>query len=90
MRLIYNYLGCGRVKDRKSINCFDFLARTQADVFNVVIPFFQKYRLHTVKYLDYVDFCKGANIIKSDIYRTETGVAALRTLKNGMNTGRIF
>lgn len=64
LRLISTYLGCGRVKIRKTEQGLDFLATTQADVFDTIIPFFNKYNLKTVKLLNFLDFCKGLILLK--------------------------
>lgn len=35
------------------------------DVLDVIIPFFYKYPIHGIKRLDYLGFCKVANLIKN-------------------------
>ena len=84
------YLGCGTVQG--------FSTRPTGAVFTVnslkyiaekVIPFFQNYPLQGIKGLDYQCFCEVAKIMKDKGHLTDEGVRRIKSLKSGMNTGRI-
>jgi hypothetical protein len=53
-----------------------------------LIPFFDQYPLHGAKRLDYLDFCKVANLMEGKLHLTEEGLDQIRKIKDGMNTGR--
>ena len=53
-----------------------------------IIPFFQKYPLHSVKALDFKDFCQVADIMMDKKHVTKEGLEQIRKIKAGMNTGR--
>ena len=53
IKSLIEYLGCGTVhKDR---NTFNFLVSKFSDIDHKIIPFFSKYPIHGVKFLDYLD-----------------------------------
>lgn len=54
-----------------------------------IVPFFVKYPIAGIKYLDFQDFCKVANIMKEKGHLTIEGRDAILKIKEGMNTGRI-
>lgn len=54
-----------------------------------MIPFFFKYPIAGIKYLDFQDFCKVANIMKEKGHLTIEGSDAILKIKEGMNTGRV-
>jgi len=55
---------------------------------NIIIPFFVKYPLVGAKRQDYLDFCKVAELMKNKAHLTPEGLAQIREIKAGMNTGR--
>jgi hypothetical protein len=55
-----------------------------------VIPFFQRVPLHGLKYKNFTDFCKVADIMKEKGHLTEEGLDQIRLIKAGMNTGRVL
>jgi hypothetical protein len=59
----------------------------QDDIFNIIIPHFDKYPLLTSKNLDLLDFKKAAFLLKnkSDLYENE-----ILSIKNNMNNKRSY
>ena len=55
-----------------------------------VIPFFSKYKIQGVKYLDYLDFVKVAELMKNKAHTTAEGVDIIWKIKANMNKGRKF
>lgn len=58
------------------------------DIFNTIIPFFEKYTIKGVRSLDFQDFVKIANIIKSKEHLTTKGYNDIIEIKNLMNKNR--
>lgn len=80
------YLDCGKIY--KKGEAFDFRVTKFSDNYSKIIPFFKKYPLHGVKYKDFDDFCRVAEIIKKKEHLTEKGLDQIREIKAEMNTGR--
>ena len=53
IKSLIEYLGCGTV--HKYRNTFNFLVSKFSDIDHKIIPFFSKYPIHGVKFLDYLD-----------------------------------
>jgi len=88
MQCLIKYLGCGSIyKDREA---FEYRVQTISDIENKIIPFFQKYKILGVKYKDFEDWCKVAEIMKEGKHLTLEGLEDIRKIKAGMNSGRKF
>ena len=61
-----------------------------SDVFDIVIPFFQKYPIYGAKHQDFLDFQKGVYIVKNKGHLTEEGLNEIKNLTYGMNSFRKF
>lgn len=68
---------------------FELVFTKFTEIENKIIPFFVKYPLGRIKFLDFQDFCKVANIMKEKGHLTIEGADAIIKIKEGMNTGRI-
>jgi hypothetical protein len=80
--------GCGILyKNRET---FELVFTNFTEIEEKIVPFFVKYPIAGIKYLDFQDFCKVANIIKEKGHLTIEGRGAILKIKEGMNTGRIF
>ena len=51
--------------------------------------FFAKYPIHGVKFLDYLDWCKAAKLIRNKNHLTKDGFYQILKIKEGMNAGRL-
>lgn len=60
--LLVSYFNCGTVY--VSRNVVDFYVSSFNDIINIIIPFFDKHPIQGVKYLDYLDFCKVAELMQ--------------------------
>ena len=58
------------------------------DIVNIIIPFFEKYGIVGIKSLDFIDFKKAADIIKSKEHLSLEGFNEILKLKSGMNRNR--
>jgi hypothetical protein len=88
MRSFVDYLDCGNVFVKSNNTAVDFKITKFLDLYDKVIPFFQKYPLIGVKSKDFVDFCKVSELIKNKDHLTAEGLDQIRQIKAGMNTGR--
>jgi hypothetical protein len=53
-----------------------------------VIPLFDKSPILGIKQLDFLDWCKVANLMSSGQHLTSEGLELIRSIKNGMNNNR--
>ena len=63
MELIIKYLGSGRLEKDSRKPLVTLVIGNNSDLTKNIIPFFNKYPIYGVKYLDYLDWCKIANLI---------------------------
>lgn len=74
MKSIIKFLDCGQVKPRPAESCVDFIVTKFSDIDGKIIPFFDKYPLTGNKKLDYLDFCKAAELMKNKTHLTPEGL----------------
>ena len=86
MRSLVNYLDCGKIY--VSVGSVDFIVTKFSDITNKLVPFFEKYPIQGIKYLNYLDFLKVWQLMKIDFHLTDEGVKRIRKIKAGMNLGR--
>jgi len=65
-----------------------FVVNSELDLFQVIIPFFDKYPLFTTKSLDYQIWRKLLYIKKNNIHKTHEGFEQIISLKSEINRGR--
>ena len=86
-----DYLGCGMIeKISTRPDGVTFVVSKFSDIFYKIIPFFQSYPLQGIKSMDYNDFCKIAKIMKDKFHLTPEGIKKIKSLKSGINRGRIL
>nr|ATI20345.1 LAGLIDADG endonuclease [Juglanconis sp.] len=79
------YLGCGKIEIPSTRSRLrrsqppqvapgseqvKFVVYKFSDIFEKIIPFFQRHNLQGIKYMDYKDFCQVANIVKDKSHLT--------------------
>jgi hypothetical protein len=83
------YLDCGKYSDRSDkIKVGDFAVYKYSDIVEKIIPFFEKYPILGVKNLNFLDFCKIAELMRSGAHKTQEGLDEIREIKAGMNMNR--
>jgi len=83
--MIFN---CGRYTLRKNKLAGDFEVSKFSDVQLKIVPFFDQYSIQGVKSLDFADFKRASDIMKSGGHLTPEGLEQIRSIKEGINTGR--
>lgn len=88
MTNIINYLSCGRLVEYD--NMADIHVESSKDNLKFIIPFFIENNILGVKALDFSDWVKIANILKSKGFVLNKSEAQeIIRIKNGMNKGRV-
>ena len=91
MKNLINIWNCGNVVIRDSKHSIvDFKINKFTVIRNEIIPFFQKYPIQGVKRLDYLDWCKVAELMQNKVHLTKEGIDEIKKIKSIMNTGRKF
>ena len=85
---LINYFDCGIVKIRPTGYACDFYVLKLSDILSKIVPFLYKYPLIGAKRLDFMDFCKVANLMNEKAHLKQEGILEIQKIKAGMNTGR--
>ena len=86
-----DYLGCGKIERASARpDGVNFVINKFSDMKEKVIPFFHSYPLQGIKSMDFQDFVKVANIMEYKGHLTLEGLKKIKSLKSGMNIGRIY
>ena len=88
MGSLINYLNCGNIIRRNNEDALDFKVTRFSDINDNIIQFFLKNPIKGVKYQDFLDFCKVAELMKNKVHLTEEGLKEIRLIKEGTNRGR--
>jgi len=59
------------------------------DNYYKMIPLFNKHKIIGIKLLNYLDFCKVAELINKKDHLTKEGLENIRKIKSNMNINRI-
>jgi hypothetical protein len=85
-----NYIGCGRYYFASGRNEVYFITTTFSDVYEKIIPLFNKYPMLGSKQQNYLDFVKVAELIRSKDHLTKEGLAKIKVIKSNMNNNRSY
>jgi hypothetical protein len=88
MKSIVEFLACGKVRKRSNQPCVDIQVIKFSEIYEKIIPLFEKYPLVGSKNLNYLDFYKAAELIKNKAHLTSDGLEEILRIKSGMNKGR--
>jgi hypothetical protein len=88
--MIKEYFNCGTIGKIDAKDCLDYTVADQSSLFNIILPFFNKYPLRGTKYSDYLDWLEGLEIIKNKGHLTVEGLCKIKSIKSKSNTGRSF
>src|SRR6185437_421909 len=91
MESLVSYLGCGRIKKVSTRpNEVNFVVTKFSDILGKIIPFFKTFTILGVKFKDFEDFCRVAELMQNKEHLTDEGLDQIREIKAGMNRGREF
>lgn len=86
---IKEYFNCGYIKANHAKNNKDttyvYVVRDRDDLINIIIPFFQKYCLYSIKQESFNIFAKIVHLIKDGKHRTKQGLKQIIKLAYQMN-----
>jgi LAGLIDADG endonuclease len=88
MELLIQYLGACQIYKYSTNQAVSLTIHKFSDLIILIIPFFEQNPLYGVKVLDYLDFCKVANLMKDVKHLTIEGLNLISTIKANMNRGR--
>ena len=88
MKMLISTLGCGRIELNLKQSAVYFVVTNFQDIYEKIIPLFDKYPIKGVKALDYSDFKKIANLVQNKEHLTEEGLFKIQSIKLNMNLFR--
>ena len=92
LNLIIKYLNCGTIQRKgnstKDFSMIDFNVSKFEHINMIIIPFFKKYQISSIKRLDFEDFCKVAEIMFKNEHKTLEGINKIIQIKANMNSNR--
>ena len=83
---LIKYLNCGNIYNYK--NHIEFQVGKFSDIYEKIIPFFNQYNIIGIKYNDFIDWCKVAEIINEKQHLTDSGKNNILIIKQRINKGR--
>ncbi len=90
LRKFMDYFNCGNIeKVSTRPDEVKFIVYKFSDIRDKIIPFFQNYPLHGIKSKDFKDFCEIAKLMENKLHLTIDGIKKIKSLKSGMNRGRM-
>jgi LAGLIDADG endonuclease len=90
MELLIKYLGAGRLEKDSRIRkpSLNLVIGNLSDLTHKIIPFFNQYPILGIKNLDFLDWCKIANLITLGSHLKKEGLEEIRQIEIRMNRGR--
>ena len=86
LKSLVDFFGCGQTYSYKDYT--EFRCQSFKDNYEKILPFFDKYPIIGVKYKDFEDWAKVAEMIQTKVHLTNEGFDQIRRVKRGMNKGR--
>ena len=69
MKILIVYFDCGNIYKRGEV--MNFIVTKFYDITNKIIPFFKKHPIHVVKFENFADLCKVAELMKEKKHFTK-------------------
>jgi len=86
LHALKKFFGCGVVRVNHD-DRYELRIRKLDTLMNKVVPFFEKYDLHTKKKIDFIKFKKILNLMKKKAHLSKDGIKEIINLAKDMNTG---
>jgi hypothetical protein len=74
MKSLIVYFGCGNIYTSNDA-AFVYQVSKFSDIYDKIIPFFNKQIIKGVKLMDYIDSCQVAELMKNKAHTTQNGLA---------------
>jgi hypothetical protein len=74
MELLIKYLGAGRLEKDSRNPIVHLVIGNFSNLTEIIIPFFNQYPILGFKHLDYLDWCKIANLMTLGYYLKKEGL----------------
>lgn len=74
MEHLIKYLGSGKLEKDLKTSVINLIIYKISDITNIIIPFLKKNPILGVKYLDYLDWCKVAELMNEGAHLTLEGL----------------
>lgn len=81
------YFGCGNIY-KSNDAAFVYQVSKFSDIYDKIIPFFNKHQIQGVKLMDYLDWCQVAELMKNKAHTTQKGLENINQIKAKINKGR--
>lgn len=85
---LVNFFECGSITIGSKTPIVHYVVTKFSDITTKIIPFFNKYPIQGIKSLDYLNFGKAAEIIKSNNHLASSGLEQIKEIKSLMNRGK--
>ena len=87
IQILYNiktHFGIGHVKAQKT-NIYEYRVNDFTQMIEIILPFFNKYALHTTKKFDFLRVLYVSKLMKRKEHLTIEGLAKIRKIRKKMN-----
>ena len=88
MEMLISTLGCGRIELMLKQSAVYFVVVNFKDLFEKIVPLFNKYPIKGVKALDFAEFKKVVGLMHNKEHLTEQGLSKIQSIKLNMNSFR--
>lgn len=88
MQIFIQYFGCGAYYQYSNISTGQFVVSNLSDLNQIILPFFDNYRIVGEKVKDFEDFKKVFSLVSNKAHLTLEGMDQIIKIKSGMNRGR--
>ena len=88
MKNLKIYFNCGNYYEDKSRNKGNYVVQKFTDIYDQIIPFFEKYPVEGEKSKDFKDFCIAARLVDRKAHLTIEGLEEIKKIKGEMNRSR--
>jgi hypothetical protein len=90
LKNLVSFWNCGQYVQASNKEWGHFQCTKFLDNYEIIKSFFNKYPVQGVKFKDFEDWSKVADMIKNKEHLTSDGVSKILKIKSGMNTGRLL
>jgi LAGLIDADG endonuclease len=86
---IIEYFQCGSLYFSENLHLCEYTVTKFSEINSKIIPFFKKYEIEGIKFLDFQDFCEIATLIEEGSHKSVSGLESIHMIVSRMNSNRI-